>query len=136
MILDIATMGDYLHQLETALETRELDACNMTRSGSGFQVSVRRKGSEGWSVFFGDRLADTLIRAIENGPQRPEGDDMTLDEAMKDHPGWPVAPEPTVGKSATAELVYQTGWWNTGFDTTGIEPSVNHVDPNGDDTAD
>lgn len=59
---------------------------------------------------------------------------MTLDEAMKDHPGWPVAKSSAPPPVGTWSDVIQR--WDEIFSTEGIEPAVNHVDPNGDDTAD
>lgn len=48
----------------------EIQACNITapRAG-GFQVSIlRRSDSQGWQVYSGSDLAETLARAVEHGP--------------------------------------------------------------------
>ena len=58
------------------LKRGSLAACNIGNAGSrGFQVSVRRPGGDGWEVYYGTDLADTIERAVNAGPQSPDTDD-------------------------------------------------------------
>jgi hypothetical protein len=59
---------DTLYNLETALEQGVIQACNITRSGKGFQVSVRRD-TDGWEVYNGSDIGETIARAVMAGPQ-------------------------------------------------------------------
>lgn len=64
-----------METLSRALESGLVAACNIGRSGrGGFQVSVRREWGDGWEVYYGEDLAETVDRAINAGPQQAEDD--------------------------------------------------------------
>ena len=53
-----------------ALDSDHIAALNITRSSQGYMVSVRRF-REGWEVYYGGELSDTIARAVMAGPQNP-----------------------------------------------------------------
>ncbi len=59
-----------MEALTRALDTNEIAACTIGSSGrSRFMVSVRRARVDGWEVYYGDDLEETIERAIAAGPQ-------------------------------------------------------------------
>lgn len=57
-----------LWYVEDALDQGVIAAMTIGRSGDGYQVSVRRD-TDGWEVFTGADIADTIARAVMAGPQ-------------------------------------------------------------------
>lgn len=61
---------DTLWNVERALDTGFVAAVNIGKGRLGYQVSVRRD-TDGWEVYYGDDLGNTIARAVMAGPQSP-----------------------------------------------------------------
>lgn len=57
-----------LDYLELALDSGVIQACNIGRCKAGYQVSVRRD-TDGWEVYYGSTIGQTIARAVMAGPQ-------------------------------------------------------------------
>jgi hypothetical protein len=84
--------------LAAALAAIDIEACNIARGHAGFQVSVRRR-TDGWEIYHGADLAETIARAVRQGPQSPVIDGTARQlvgtpAPVNSAPEWPSLPTP------------------------------------------
>lgn len=101
-----------LYNLELALDRVVIEAITIVRrDGGGYQVSVRRD-TDGWEVYFGNDLGDTIARAVMLGPQSPPQPVGTLAPWQEE----PLTPLPYYVSNAVDDGVPYA------FNSEGIEP--------------
>lgn len=61
-----------IQDIEDSLAQGEIKAITVGKSHDGsIQVSIRRRRSYGWNVYYGTELIEVLGRAVEGGSQLP-----------------------------------------------------------------